>query len=423
VPSQTPADPVFDLNGVAYGPLRRSTVVVCVDGGDPAYIDAAIARGIVPTIARWMKVGFFAIADGVMPSFTCPNNISIVTGAEPEVHGILGNFHLDRATGIPVPTTDPGLLRSRSILAGYAAAGYRVAAITAKDKLREQLQVGIEPGRGGICFSAQLVDRCTMAENGIEDVLAMVGMEMPAMYSAELSLLVLEAGVRLLERQAVDLMYLSLTDWVQHTYAPEAPEALDYYARMDDAFGRLAGLGAVVAVTSDHGMNDKATADGEPNVVWLQDVLDAAVGPGRTTVICPITDPFVAHHGALGGLVRVYLQDGMDADVVVRIAERLPGVESAWARAAAAARFHQPLDLEADVVVLGDVGTCIGSSAAGHDLTQLQGHRLRSHGSLSELRVPFILSEPLSSDYAARAAAGGLRSFQIFDYAIDGTAT
>ena len=78
-------------------------------------------------------------------------------------------------------------------------------------------------------------------------------------------------------------------------------------------------------------------------------------------------------------------------------------------------------DREGDVVVIGDAGTAIGASKASHDLTALEGHRLRSHGSIAERRVPFIISVPLSGQYAARAKAGPLRSYEIFDYAINGT--
>src|SRR5207247_10919870 len=118
-------------------------------------------------------------------------------------------------------------------------------------------------------------------------------------YSPELSLFVLEAGVKLLEQRRPDILYLSLTDYIQHKYAPGEPEADRYYRNMDDKFGRLHDLGAVVALTADHGMNDKSNADGSPRVIWLQDVLDARFGKGSSTVICPITDRFVAHHGAL----------------------------------------------------------------------------------------------------------------------------
>ena len=259
-----------------------------------------------------------------------------------------------------------------------------------------------------------------MEETGIADALALTGMPQPDMYSPELSLFVLEAGIKLLAERRPDILYLSLTDYVQHKYAPGEPEADRYYKNMDDKFGALEALGAVVALTADHGMNDKSNADGSPRVIWLQDLLDARFGRGKSTVICPITDRFVAHHGALGGFVRVYCHGGLDPEDVMGLARELPGVDAVYGKAEAAKRFELPIDREGDVVVIGDTGTCIGAAEADHDLSGLKGHRLRTHGGVSESRVPFILNHPLRPEYAARAAAAPLRSYQIFDFAING---
>jgi len=178
-----------------------------------------------------------------------------------------------------------------------------------------------------------------------------------------------------------------------------------------------------VALTADHGMNDKSRADGSPNVIWLQDILDARFGKGTSTVICPITDRFVVHHGALGGFVRVYCRNGLDPADVLRLVKAFPGVEAAYDKATMARTFAQPLDREGDVAVIGRVDTCLGASEADHDLSGLKGHRLRTHGGLSEAKVPFIISKPLRADYAARAAAEELHSYQLFDFAINGVET
>ncbi len=415
------ADTLFELNGGRYQRPRKPLVVVCIDGGDPAYLEASLEAGVIPNTARFMKDGFYAVVDGTVPSFTCPNNMSIITGSQPEVHGISGNFYLDPETREPVVMTGPELLRSRTVLAEYAKFGLKIVSITSKDKLRLQLQKGLDLSQGHVSFSAQYADRCTLAENGIENVLDYVGMPQPDMYSPELSLFVLEAGIRLLEDRRPDVLYLSLTDFVQHKYAPDEPEALDFYARMDDAFGRLAALGAVVGLTADHGMNDKAKEDGSPNVIFLQDVLDQALGRGETKVICPITDPFVAHHGALGGFVRVYCNEGASPEAVIQIVRSLSGVESVWERDSAARVFQLPADREGDVVVISEAGTCIGAAEAEHDLEGLKGHRLRTHGGVSEARVPFIVSEPLNDAYWIRAAGGRLRSHHIFEFTANGT--
>ncbi|MEE8636196.1 MAG: phosphonoacetate hydrolase, partial [Acidiferrobacterales bacterium] len=391
------------LNGISYRWPARPVVVVCIDGSDPAYIEQGVKDGIIPNIERFMKAGFSAIADGTVPSFTCPNNMSIVTGSPPAVHGISGNFYLEPETRKAVMMTGPELLRSSTVLAEFSKRGAKIVSITSKDKLRQQLQKGVDIAAGNISFSAQYADRCTLAENGIENALELTGMPQPDMYSAELSLFVLEAGIRLLEQNRPDILYLSLTDYVQHKCAPGEAEANEFYRNLDTAFGRLAELGAVVGLIADHGMNDKAKDDGSPNVIWLQEVLDEEFGKDSTTVICPITDPFVAHHGALGGFVRVYCNEGATTEHVLRLVQQLPGIESVYDRLSASAVFEAPPDREGDLAVVSDARTCVGASRDAHDLEGLKGHRLRTHGGVSERKVPFIISEAINDEYRSRA--------------------
>ena len=410
----------IQLNGVTYRWPLHPVVVVCIDGGDPAYIEQGLRDGIIPNIARFMQEGFSTIAVGTVPSFTCPNNMSIITGAPPAVHGISGNYYLDAATGESVVMTGPELLRSRTLLAEFADAGAQVVSITAKDKLRKQLGKDLDMTRGNISFSSEKADRCTLAANGIENVLKLVGQPLPDMYSMDLSLFVLEAGVKLLGTERPDLMYLSLTDYIQHKHAPGDPVANEFYQRIDELFGKLAARGATVALTADHGMNDKSNARGKPNVIYLQDILDRKFGAGDTKVICPITDAFVRHHGALGGFVRVWCLGGKATpQAIIDLVKDLPGIAEVLDKEAVCQRFELPPDREGDVAVIGDVNTVIGASVADHDLSNLSDARLRSHGAVTEARVPFILSRPVSADFQARATLG-LKSHQIFEYAING---
>ena len=175
-----------------------------------------------------------------------------------------------------------------------------------------------------------------------------------------------------------------------------------------------------MALTADHGMNDKSNADGSPRVIWLQDVLDRRFGKGKSIVICPITDRFVVHHGALGGFVRVYCQGDLDPADVIRVVSAIDGVEAAYDKQTAVRLFDLPADREGDVVVIGRADTCIGAAEADHDLSGLRGHRLRTHGAVAERKVPFIISRPLRPEYAARAAGTTLRSSQLFDFAMNG---
>ncbi len=414
--------PPVTVNGTTYRWPDRPLAIVIIDGGDPAYLQQFLREGAVPNIARFIREGFAVVADGTVPSFTCPNNMSIVTGTPASRHGISGNYYLDVATGEAVVMTGPELLRGDTVLKGFADAGAKVVAITAKDKLRKQLGKGLDVSRGNLCFSSEKAATTTVAEHGIDNALAFVGQPQPGMYSMELSLFVLDAGIKLLEAGHRDLLFLSLTDYVQHKYAPAEAQARRFYQLLDERFGRLAALGATVALTADHGMNDKSDAQGRPNVVWLQDILDAKFGKGDTRVICPITDAFVAHHGALGGFVRVWCTGKATPAQVMDAIRPLAGVESVLDKATACRVHDLPADREADVVVISTADVCIGASEKDHDLSGLEGHRLRTHGGVSEAKVPFILSRPLNGDYRLRGGAGILKSYELFDFALNGVA-
>jgi phosphonoacetate hydrolase len=417
----------IEANGRRYRVPSAPTAVVCLDGVDPRYLEDAFERRIVPRLRELVEQGAYAVRRSQLPSFTNPNNLSIVTGAPPAVHGMSGNFALDRDSGAEIMMTDPEMVRGDTILGRMSQEGVAVAAVTAKDKLRRMLGKGIAIGsgarNGGICFSSEQADRCTLREHGIEGIEALVGRAKPDMYSADLSLFVLDAGVRLVEQRRAELLYLSLSDYVQHGHAPDEQEALAFHAALDLRLAQLEALGCVVALTADHGMNDKARSDGRPHVIFLEDVLNAHFGAGAVRVICPITDPFVRHHGALGSFVRVYRRKTVPIATLAHAVRALPGIDAVLTRDEAAALWELPHDREADLVVTGDRNTVIGASAAEHDLSALAGHRLRSHGGAGEQTVPFLLSRPLSAEYPEIAQSRRLRNFDILDFALNGINT
>jgi phosphonoacetate hydrolase len=168
-------------------------------------------------------------------------------------------------------------------------------------------------------------------------------------------------------------------------------------------------------------MNDKAKADGSPNVIFLQDELDKAFGADSAKVILPITDPYVAHHGSLGGYVRVYCRRGLSVDDVITFVMTLPGIEVALPRDAACRVFELPADREGDIAVISDSATAIGSSASYHDLKALAGHRLRTHGGIAEQTVPFMTSQRLTEPYSERARTKKIHNYDIFDFTLNGT--
>jgi len=403
----------FTLHGRTYEPPARPVVVVCIDGCADEYLDVSLARGRMPNLGRMAREGYRGLVRGALPSFTNVNNAAIVTGLPPAETGISGNFFLDPETGDEVMMNSSRFLRCDTILAAAAQAGRKVAMVTAKDKLREILSKGME----GIAFSAERAAETVTSVHGIEGVEGLIGRPAPKIYSADASLYVLDAGVTLLQEGLADFLYLSLTDYMQHKFVPEAEESLDFHAAMDQRFGRLLELGAVLGLTADHGMNAKQTVAGEPNVIYIESLLTERFGPGMK-VICPITDPYVAHHGALGSFVTVHLPAAISASKVGRFLLEQEGVTEVYDRQMAARKLELPADRIGDLSVLSGRDVVLGRTPAHHDLGLLGGG-LRSHGGRYEEMVPMILSQPLSADYAHKAA-GDPRNFDIFEFTCNG---
>ena len=402
---------MLNVNSRSYKLPSQPTVVVCVDGCEPDYLGQAVGTGHMPWLKRTLANGTGLIAECVVPSFTNPNNLSIVTGVPPSVHGICGNYLFDTATGTEVMMNDAKWLRAPTLLAALADAGKSVAIVTAKDKLRSLL--GHKLARG-ICFSSEKADQVTLADNGIENVLELVGKQLPSVYSADLSEFVFAAGARLMQKHRPDVMYLSTTDYIQHKHAPGTPGANAFYSMMDAYLGQLDVMGCVIALTADHGMNAKVAMDGTPDVFYLQDWFDSWLGTAKARVILPITDPYVVHHGALGSFATVYLPAELDvADTCARL-QKVRGMEVVLTRAQAAERFELPPDRIGDIVVVSERFTVIGTSAARHDLTALEVP-LRSHGGISEQRVPLIVNRPLPGLDLQRR----FRNFDAFDLALN----
>ncbi len=407
------------VNEREYAWPETPVVVVCIDGSEPEYMDRAIADGRMPWLAKARPAGTDRLADCVVPSFTNPNNLSIVTGQPPSVHGIAGNFFWNPDTGEEVMMNDPAFMRCGTILAAFAEAGARVAVVTAKDKLRLQLGHGMRFGAGGgICFSSEKADQVTLEANGIEDVLDLVGMPVPDVYSAELSEFVFAAGVELMRRDRPDILYLSTTDYIQHKHAPGAPVANDFYAMMDGYWAQLDAMGCIIVLTADHGMNAKHDpASGATNVVYLQSLLDDWAGEETTRVILPITDPYVVHHGALGSYATIYLR-GADGAEMARRLSVVDGVLEVHTNREACARYGLPEDRVGDLVVISERNVALGTSEERHDLSGLT-EPLRSHGGVTEQRVPLIMNRAAPTLTADR----GLRNFDAFDLALNHAAT
>jgi phosphonoacetate hydrolase len=389
-------------------------IAICLDGCEPAYLDAAIEAGLMPTLARIRTTGTERTALSVIPSFTNPNNLSIATGRPPAIHGICGNYLYEPQTGKEVMMNDPRFLRAPTVFKAFYDAGAKVAVVTAKDKLRALLGHGLKYDEGrAVCFSSEKSHTSTEAENGIENASAWLGREVPEVYSAELSEFVFAAGVKLLKEFRPDVMYLTTTDYVQHKYAPGVKQANDFYEMFDKYLTELDALGAAIVVTADHGMKPKHKADGTPDVVYVQDLLDEWLGKDAARVILPITDPYVVHHGALGSFATAYLPEGTDKEEIMERLKAVEGVDVVLSRPEACIRFELPDDRIGDIVLISTENKTLGTSEHRHDLAALN-EPLRSHGGLTEQQVPFIANRKLPE----LLSADTLRNFDAFYYAL-----
>jgi phosphonoacetate hydrolase len=402
------------VNGRNYRLPPCRVAIICLDGCAEEYLTTATTHRGMPNLKRISRNGYRGLARGALPSFTNVNNCSIVTGTPPVQTGISGNYIIDPDTGEEVMINEAGFLRNATILAAAARAGRKVAMVTAKEKLRRLLSKDLQ----GIAFSSEKAREATKEENGIGDLEVQIG-ETPDIYSGEASLYVLRAGIHLVEKGLADFLYLTTTDFMQHRYEPEALEMLDYHEELDALLGRLADTGAVIGITADHGMNAKSDPDGRPNAIFLESLLQEEFGPGFK-VICPITDPYVVHHGALGSAVMVYCPKNAALDQVEAWISNLPGVTEVHDAESAVSELELPADRIGDFVVLSGRNHVIGRTEADHDLSQLRGP-LRSHGGRYEEMVPLILSHPLTDQYR-KLAGQDPRNFDIFDFVCNGTA-
>ena len=407
----------IEINERQYPGIPSSTaIVICLDGSQKEYFDEASKLNLTPNIDSFKKNGEDLLVNSAIPSFTNPNNISIVTGRPSSVHGICGNFFYTPSTGEEVMMNDPQFLRAPTIFQKYYEQGAKIAIVTAKDKLRKLLSHGLKFNESrAICFSSEKSDQANLNENGIEDVNNWLGMEVPNVYSQGLSEFVMAAGVKILNEFNPNIMYLSTTDFIQHKYAPGDEVANAFYAMFDRYIGQLNVNNNSIIVTADHGMQPKSRSDGSPNAIFLQDILDETLGRNISKVILPITDPYVVHHGALGSFATVYLSDKSKINDAIEQINKIEDIEVVLTNKEGCAQYDLPTDRMGDIICMSSQNSTIGSAEKAHDLSKLK-EPLRSHGGLHEREVPFISNKKINLNDANIK----LNNYDAFYHAISG---
>lgn len=407
----------IEINERQYPGIPSSTaIVICLDGSQKEYFEEASKLNLTPNIDSFKKNGEDLLVNSAIPSFTNPNNISIVTGRPSSVHGICGNFFYTPSTGEEVMMNDPQFLRAPTIFQKYYEQGAKIAIVTAKDKLRKLLSHGLKFNESrAICFSSEKSDQANLSENGIEDVNNWLGMEVPNVYSQGLSEFVMAAGVKILNEFNPDIMYLSTTDFIQHKYAPGDEVANAFYAMFDRYIGQLNVNNNSIIVTADHGMQPKSRSDGSPNAIFLQDILDETLGRNISKVILPITDPYVVHHGALGSFATIYLSDKSKINDAIEEINKIEDIEVVLTNKEGCAQYDLPTDRMGDIICMSSQNSTIGSAEKAHDLSKLK-EPLRSHGGLHEREVPFISNKKINLNDANIK----LNNYDAFYHAISG---
>ena len=407
----------IEINERQYPGIPSSTaIVICLDGSQKEYFEEASKLDLTPNIDSFKKSGEDLLVNSAIPSFTNPNNISIVTGRPSSVHGICGNFFYTPSTGEEVMMNDPQFLRAPTIFQKYYEQGAKIAIVTAKDKLRKLLSHGLKFNESrAICFSSEKSDQANLSENGIEEVNKWLGMEVPNVYSQGLSEFVMAAGVKILNEFNPNIMYLSTTDFIQHKYAPGDEVANAFYAMFDRYIGQLNVNNNSIIVTADHGMQPKSRSDGSPNAIFLQDILDETLGKNISKVILPITDPYVVHHGALGSFATVYLSDKSKINDAIEEINKIEDIEVVLTNKEGCAQYDLPTDRMGDIICMSSQNFTIGSAEKAHDLSKLK-EPLRSHGGLHEREVPFISNKKINLNDANIK----LNNYDAFYHAISG---
>ena len=397
------------VNGRGYNTPKKTVVGICMDGTSFDYYKAA--KEVMPNLQRFIKHGALGMVKSAIPSFTNPNNMAIVTGVPPKINGICGNFYWDKDQQQEVMMNDPKYLKVPTILSKMSEKGLRVGVVTAKDKLRKMLSHELK----GVCFSAEFADKANLQENGIENVEQdlMQGKQKPGIYDPDISVYCIEAGAKLLQRKPFDVLYLTTTDFVQHKYAPGDPEANDFLSKIDHWLGVLDGQGCIIGVTADHGMQAKTNPDGSPKVQFIEKLLKEKGILSR--VILPITDPYVVHHGALGGYATLYLEDINDLGAAKKYLLELEGIESVLTNSEAVEKYELPGERIGDLVVLSDAATTLGRTPDWHDLEKVK-QGLRSHGSTHSQEVPMIFNKALQPNYEKKLASGTARNYDLYDF-------
>ncbi|HID96557.1 MAG TPA: PglZ domain-containing protein [Candidatus Latescibacteria bacterium] len=348
----------------------RKILIICVDGLGLEYLEMAPT----PNIDRIAKEGSFVIGQGVIPSVTNVNNVSIITGAPPRIHGITSNYWVDRTTGEGCYMESPDFLCRSTVLQRAKSVGMSTALLTSKKKLQGLLDAGAD-----YSLSAEEPDEGTIHKIGPKQDI----------YSSEINLWLFKALKLTLKERNPDVVYCSTTDWTMHKYAPHEDESFRHIQGIDSLLGQILDENPdrEVYLTADHGMSAKSRGIDVRRLLRSEGI--------EAQVIPIIKDRYEAHHQNLGGAVYVYLGKPELIQETLDVLQGFSGIEAVYPREEAAEKFELMADRIGDLFVLGDKDVVFGNFEAIEVPV-----KVRTHGSRHESVVPIITyGSKMKGDY------------------------
>lgn len=332
-------------------------VVVCLDGINWDYVN----EGNTPFLDSLARNGTGKTCLTMVPTVTNVNNASIITCSFPEVHGITTNWFYDPETGIEVYMDSSKFMMCETYLGKMTRKGKRTLLLTAKDKLRRLLAKD--------CDKSYSVEKPDPRARAFEPP--------PGIYELDASPWLLRAANYEISNYDWDVIYVSTTDFVPHKYSPKDPEARDYMNRIDEGLKLIYDHGCSLGIVADHGMNAKSVNMDPARLLQEHGI--------KSKIVASIKDEHVVHHQNLGGSAYLYVSEVERAAALLEEAE---GVEGVYRRDKAVAEFRLMGGRIGDLLLLADKNHTFGPN----EKSIYRDIEIRSHGSLHENKVPFILS-------------------------------
>ena len=377
-------------NNIGYDLPKKGdppVIGICLDGTGPNHL----AGVKMPNF--WS--GSYRDAYAFLPTVTNTNNVSIITGVAPSVHGVVANTILEskkKAGGeilVETPLIQGSTLKCESLLSCASQKGHPVLVVTAKKKLVNLLGNGVH-SNSLIVAIEDLNDENSpslkaLEDKGLDGAVHEAGPP-PHIYTPDASVYCLRLAYEILDLGKYtgfrpSLVYISTTDYVQHLNSPKSKVSQDYYEAIDRELGRLKLKGRV-GVTADHGMNEKT------NLLFIEDIISQKNLTCRVGIA--IKDVHMIHHLGFGSYVTIHAPK-KDESAVWNIVKNLPGVQRC--------EKNEHGVLEA----FGDKTTAFGSTREFHyksnaALSNRSNRTIRTHGGEAESLIPLAFLFEMDSD-------------------------